>query len=44
MNLTLMNRGQCWFAVDSKSFDLSVEEVDGRLKSIILEQCTGFSA
>lgn len=30
--------GRCWFAVDSKSFDLSIEEVDGRLKGTIMER------
>ena len=43
MNLTSMIGGQCWFSVDSKSFDLSVEEVDGRLKGVVVEQGRGFS-
>ena len=43
MNLTSMIGGQCWFSVDSKSFDLSVEEVDGRLKGVVVEQGKGFS-
>lgn len=36
-------RGRCWFAMDSNSFDLSVEEVVGRLRGVIVERGRGFS-
>ena len=34
--------GSCWFAVESKSFEISVEDVGGKLRGIILERCRGF--
>ena len=36
--------GRCWFAMESKSFEISVEEVGGKLRGIILEKSRGFSS
>ena len=39
------SRGErCWFAVEAKTFDLSVEVVGGKLKGIIVERSRGFFA
>ena len=35
--------GRCWFAVDSKSFEISVEVYGERLKGIIVERSRGFT-
>ena len=32
---------RCWFVVDSKSFDLFVELVGGKLKGVIVERERG---
>ena len=40
----LARGGQCWFAVDSRSFDISVEAVGGKLRGIIEERGRGFSS
>ena len=39
-----MRGGSCWFAVESKSFEVLVEEVRGKLRGIILERSRGFSS
>ena len=36
--------GRCWFAVDSKSFDISVEVAGGKLKGVIVDKGRGLSA
>ena len=36
--------GKCWFAVESKSFEISIEEVRGRLRGTIWERSKGFSS
>ena len=36
--------GSCWFAVESKSFDISIEVVVGKLRGIIEERERGFSS
>ena len=40
----LARGGRCWFAVDSRSFDISVEVVGGKLRGIIEERGRGFSS
>ena len=35
--------GKRWFAVESKSFDISVEELGGRLRGVIVERGRGYS-
>lgn len=35
---------RCWFAVDSKTFDLSIKVVRGKLKGLIVERGKGLSA
>ena len=35
--------GRGWFAVDSKSFDISIEVAGGKLKSVIVEKARGLS-
>ena len=35
--------GRCWFAMELKSFEISVEDVGGKLCGIILERCRGLS-
>ena len=35
--------GKCWFAVESKTFEISVEEVRGKQREIILEKSKDFS-
>ncbi|RVW78759.1 hypothetical protein CK203_059331 [Vitis vinifera] len=37
-----MRWGSCWFVVESKSFEVSVEEVRGKLREIIMERSMGF--
>lgn len=39
-----MRGRSCWFAIESKLFEVSVEEVRGKLKGIILERSRGFSS
>ncbi|RVW65101.1 hypothetical protein CK203_034942 [Vitis vinifera] len=36
--------GKCWFAMDSKSFGISVEAYGERLKGIIVERSRGFTS
>ncbi|RVX10509.1 hypothetical protein CK203_017074 [Vitis vinifera] len=36
--------GRCWFAVDSKSFEISVEVYGERCKGIIVERSRGFTS
>ena len=36
--------GRCWFAMESKSFEISVKEIGGKLRGIILEKSRGFSS
>ena len=36
--------GKCWFAVESKTFKISIEEVQGKQRGIILERSKGFSS
>ena len=36
--------GRCWFAVDSKSFEISVEVFGERCKGIIVERSRGFTS
>ena len=36
--------GRCWFAVDSKSFDISVVVAGGKLKGVIVDKGRGLSA
>ncbi|RVW84524.1 hypothetical protein CK203_041270 [Vitis vinifera] len=36
--------GRCWFAVDSKSFEISVEVFGKRCKGIIVERSRGFTS
>ena len=36
--------GRCWFAVDSKSFEISVDVSGERLKGIIVEKSRGFTS
>ena len=36
--------GRCWFAVESKSFDIPVEELGKRLRGVIVERGRGFSS
>ena len=33
--------GKCWFAVESKTFKISIEEVQGKQRGIILEMSKG---
>ena len=44
-NLEMFDRrgGRCWFAVDSKSFEISVDVSGERLKGIIVERNKGFT-
>ena len=44
-NLEMSDRrgGRCWFAVDSKSFEISVDVSGERLKGIIVERNKGFT-
>ncbi|RVX19238.1 hypothetical protein CK203_008598 [Vitis vinifera] len=36
--------GKCWFAVESKAFEISIEVVRGKLRGTILERSKGFSS
>ena len=36
--------GRCWFVVDSKSFDIFVEVIGGKLRGIFKERGRGFSS
>ena len=36
--------GRCWFIVDSKSFEISINFVGGKLCGTILERSKGFSS
>ena len=36
--------GKCWFVVESKTFEISIEVVWGKPKGIILEKSKGFSS
>ncbi|RVW26082.1 hypothetical protein CK203_112550 [Vitis vinifera] len=36
--------GKCWFAVESKTFEISIEETRGKLRGIILERSKGLSS
>ena len=36
--------GRCWFAMDSKSFEISVEVHGERCKGIIVERSRGFTS
>ena len=36
--------GKCWFAVESKTFEISIEVARGKLRGIILERSKGFSS
>lgn len=38
-----VREGRCWFVMDLKSFDLSVEVVGGKLRGIIEEKGRGLS-
>ena len=42
LSLSLMRWGSCWFVVESKSFEVSVEEVRGKLREIIVKRSMGF--
>ena len=36
--------GKSWFAVESKTFEISIEETRGKLRGVILERSKGFSS
>ena len=36
--------GKSWFAVESKTFEISIEEIQGKLRGVILERSKGFSS
>ena len=36
--------GKCWFAVESKTFQISIEVVRGKPRGIVLERSRGFSS
>ena len=36
--------GKSWFAVESKTFEISIEEIRGKLRRVILERSKGFSS
>ena len=36
--------GKCWFAFESKAFEISIEVVRGKLRGTILERSKGFSS
>ena len=36
--------GSCWFTVESKSFKISIDNIGGKLRGIILESSRGFSS
>ncbi|RVW42422.1 hypothetical protein CK203_070908 [Vitis vinifera] len=35
---------KCWVAIESKTFEVSIEEIKGKLKGIIVERSRGFSS
>ena len=39
-----MRGGKCWFAIESKTFEVSIEEVRGKLRGTIVERSRGFSS
>lgn len=40
-----MARGsRLWFAIESKSFEISVSSIGGKLGGVITERCMGFSS
>ena len=39
----VLKGGKCWFAVESKTFEISIEVVRGKPRGIILEKSKGFS-
>ena len=39
-----MRGGKCWFAIESKTFEVSLEEVRGKLRGTIVERSRGFSS
>ena len=39
-----MRGGKCWFVIESKTFEVSVEEVRGKIRGTILERSRGFSS
>ena len=44
MEIPAKRGGRCWFAVDSKSFEISVEVYGERRKGIIVERSKGFTS
>ena len=36
--------GKSWFAVESKTFEISIEEIRGKLRGVILERSKDFSS
>ncbi|RVW50374.1 hypothetical protein CK203_086394 [Vitis vinifera] len=36
--------GKSWFAMESKTFEISIEEIRGKLRGVILERSKGFSS
>lgn len=36
--------GSCWFAVESKTFEISTEVVGEKLRGVVLERSRGFSS
>ena len=40
----VLKGGKGWFAVESKTFEISIEEVRGKWRGIILERSKGFSS
>ena len=39
-----MRGGKCWVAIESKTFEVSIEEVRGKLKGTIVERSRGLSS
>ena len=39
-----MRGGKCWFAIESKTFEVSVEEVKGKIRGTIVERSRGLSS
>lgn len=39
-----MRGGSCWFAVEMRSFKISIEKVLGKLKDVIMERGRGFTS
>ena len=40
----VLKGGKSWFAMESKTFEISIEEVRGKQRGIILEMSKGFSS